>query len=242
MNEESFEAGLSRLERQVALKQAKARGFFTYTDLTAACDQTLTAELLRALTAAATACLALTAALLTTALVVSHAWLPALRLAAVRSSDLALDTIISPSEYRSSPPTFLNNSTVDFTIDALADRLEATERLKCCAEWTRHRGHRAKAPTWNRRAELERMVEPWWSRTSALSWLYWGTLVSPVQRWLERVAEYAELARTSIIEASHDERRCDGHVAREYRASQHCVHQWLNLSKLSALLATVSDR
>lgn len=230
VTEESFEAGLSRLERQVALKQAKARGFFTYTDLTVACDGALAAELLRALTAA---CLTLLATLLTSALVVSHAWLPALRLIASRSTDLAApDAFVPPA----APHTFVNNATVELTIDALADSLVAPERLECCGAWSRRRrGEPARAGSWGSWGS-------WGSRARALTWLYWSTLASPVQRWLERVAQYAELTTTTIISASTlSDDRCYDNAGLKRKSPQRCAH-WLNLSKLSALLVTVSDR
>lgn len=226
VNEESFEAGLSRLERQVALKQARARGFFTYTDLAAACDG---AALGRALAAACLALSAGAAALLASALLAAQAWrLLALTSRGTELSAPALDPIVSPAAPLAF--TFANNATVELTIDALAAEPEAAQRLECCAAWRRQR----ERATWARRGEVERL-DPW-SRTTALGWLPWSALVSPVQRWLGRVAEYAELSRTAVMDAaaaSHD----DGG-----EAAPHCVRQWLNLSKLGALLVTVSDR
>lgn len=231
MSDKSFETGLSRLERAVALRQARARGFFTYTDLAAAsAGGAGAAELLRA---AAAACAALSLgyvtgllALLTSTLVVSHAWLPALQLAA-RSAPLAAP---APA------PLYSGNATLELTVDALtadllvaellSDRIEPSERLRCCAGWARL-AEPYPAPARFDAVEHDRWAEPWRSKTALWNWLYRSSLVDPMQRWLERIDEYAELVRGwSLRGAAVAGAGADG---------------WFDAGGLTAL-AAVSDR
>lgn len=250
MNEKKFETGLSWLERRVALKQAQLRGFFTYGDLAASCGAAPLGELLGALAAScaalALAYLAGLLALLASALLVSQACLPALHhLAATTTTTTTTTDATSPLDTNTTTPglqpdlpvTDIPNSTLDLLLDAdeLPEAPEPSDKIMCCSEWLRHR-ESASAP---RRSWYDSVVvndwKSWWSTTSAFNWLYRSSLVNPMQRWLERVSEYADLFRSElIVETPRHIEQC--------HERQRCVRQWLNLSRLSAWMITVSDR
>ncbi|XP_063822115.1 protein CNPPD1 [Ostrinia nubilalis] len=213
VSEKSFESRLQWLERAVALRQAAARGYFTYADLAAACDAAMLAALARAaaaaaalLAAAAAVLLALAgAALLARAALAAHSGTAA---AARPVATFEANVIASEAAPARPAP---DNDTVELATRVLDDALREPERPACCGAWAR-RG--APPPAAERRAP-----EAWWS--PAVSWLHQNSLVGLVRRWLGRAArrEWA---------------------ARSWGPQPHC--QWLNLSRLGALAAAVSDR
>lgn len=236
VSDKSFEAGLLWLERQVALKQAQLRGFFTYADLAAAADAGLLPPLARGLSLAAAA-LALTyltsfVTLVTSTLLVSHAWLPALHYIATRppvTSLNTLDTNIITNSLQPEPTAYTNNVTLDqSTLDILTEEA-LPESFKCCTKWTKYQGSMVTKRNWYDAIVVYdwKSLEPWWSTTSVLNWLYQSSLVNPMQRWLDKLGEYAELARDLGTEPS---------------CGAGCVRQWLNLSRLGALVGSATDR
>ncbi|KPJ12220.1 Protein CNPPD1 [Papilio machaon] len=242
VNERSFEAGLLWLERQVALRQANLRGFFTYGDLAASCDGALLCEVVGALraacAAAALAYLSGLLTLLTSTLVLSQAWLPALQYAAARGALSALDTNIMPDKSDIAP--FLSNRTLDLVPDSpQVEEPALPDKLKCCTRWLQYHDRTETKNHWhdNVVAYDWKSFETWWSKTPLLNWLYHSSVIGPMQRWLEIVDEYADLFKKKlfIIEGTrHGERCSEDH--------HHCVWQWLNLSKLNMLLASAADR
>ncbi|XP_059061223.1 protein CNPPD1 [Achroia grisella] len=251
VSEKSFETGLLWLERQVALKQALLRGFFTYGDLSATCDMAPVGELLRA---AAGACLALTltymaslATLVTSTLVVSHAWLPTLQYLASRNlATIALNTNIIAPNFKHELLNHIGNSTVDIsTVETLiVEEVIAASTLKCCAKWTKYQEKVEVKKNWYDGMIISdwKTFESWWSKTSVLNWLYQSSLINPLQRWLERINEYADMFKQEVfnVEPSAQIDHCNNYV--QHNSRQRCVRQWLNLSKLSSLVASVSDR
>ncbi|XP_047020838.1 protein CNPPD1 isoform X2 [Helicoverpa zea] len=241
VSDKSFEAGLTWLERQVALKQAQLRGFFTYGDLAAACDAALLPALARSLGAAAAAYVAGLVTFLTSTLVVSQAWLPVLHYVAARASlapltTLAplhlLDTSIITHSLQQELTPYTNNATLDLsTLDILAEE-SVPDSLKCCAKWTKYQDSTTTKRNWYDAIVVYdwKSLEPWWSTTSVLNWLYQSSLVNPMQRWLDKLGQAAELAR----------RECEPSAARA--GGPRCVRAWLNLSRLGALVAASSDR
>ncbi|KAI8435429.1 hypothetical protein MSG28_003736 [Choristoneura fumiferana] len=222
VNEESFESGLSWLERRVALKQAQERGFFTYGDLAAAAGGA------GELAAAGVACAALAAAyvatltaLLASALLAS-CWLPLLQAPAQPTA---------PAHPAGPPPPAapLANLTVELPA------FTSPEPPRCCTDWLRYQATVETERNWHDAAVKEwKSFEPWWSKTAVLTWLYRSSLVDPMQRWLERLDEYADLL---AARAPAGGARCGGEGG-----APRCVRQWLNLSKLGALAVSVSDR
>lgn len=235
VSEKSFEAGLLWLERQVALKQAQLRGFFTYADLAATCDGALLSDLM---TSVSTAWLTLTlgyvtslVTFVTSTLVVSHVWLPSLHyVIASRPATNALDTNIITNNYQ--PELYISNGSLDQTVDMLEDFV--TDKIICCSEWTRHKERTAIKKSWYDTVLVyEWKFEPWWSKTLH-NWLYQSSLINPMQRWLEKINEYADVVKREFC--------VSGNCARKDDSSQKCVQQWLNLSKLGMLAASMSDR
>ncbi|KAL0893479.1 hypothetical protein ABMA27_013680 [Loxostege sticticalis] len=238
VSERSFEARLQWLEREVALREAQRRGYFTYGDLAAACDAALLAELSRVAAAAAAALaaavLALTAVVAATlattlaarAALLAHTASPA---RPVATFDANIITTDGPTPDRLLP----DNSTLELlAARVLEDALRSAARPPCCATWARRR---AQAEPGRARPAGEpgegRAPEPWWAPTSPLEWLYRSALL-PVRRWLERAQEAAGARRA-----------WDACGAGAGGALQpRCVRQWLNLSKLGALAVSVSDR
>ncbi|KAM3961752.1 protein CNPPD1 [Aphomia sociella] len=252
VSDKSFETGLLWLERQVALKQAQLRGFFTYSDLSVTCDMAPVGELVRSATAA---CLALTltylaslATFVTSTLVVSHAWLPTLQYLASRNlATSAISTNVITHNFQPEIIHHVGNSTdISAAETLIAEEVIATGTLKCCARWTKYQE--------NENVEVKKnwydgiviydwkSFEPWWSKTSVLNWLYQSSLINPMQRWLEKMNEYADILKRDLVDVEQTRRseQCTDYV--KHNARQHCVRQWLNLSKLSALAASVSDR
>lgn len=250
VSDKSFEAGLLWLERQVALKQAQLRGFFTYADLAAAADVDLLPPLARGLGAAAAA-LALAyltsfVTLLTSTLLVSHAWLPALQYVASRppltpvsslSSLNELSTNIITNSLQPELTPYTNNATLDqSTIDILTEE-SVPDNFKCCTKWTKYQDSTSNKRNWYDAIVVYdwKSLEPWWSTTSVLNWLYQSSLVNPMQRWLDKLGSYAELVAREAGGGSTE-------LCAAGLAGGRCVRQWLNLSKLGALVGTVSDR
>ncbi|XP_052752554.1 protein CNPPD1 [Galleria mellonella] len=250
VSEKSFETGLLWLERQVALKQAQLRGFFTYTDLSATCELAAVSELLRAAAACVALSLAYLASLATclaSALVVSRAWLPMLQyLASKNLATSAVNTnIITSHGFQHEILNHVGNSTMDISEveNLIAEEVIAASTLKCCSSWTKYHEKVYIKKNWYDGfvAYDWKSFEPWWSRTSVLNWLYQSSLVNPMQRWLEKMNEYADMLKPKLIDVdlTRQAGRCNRY---KLDARQQCLRQWLNFSKLSALVVSVSDR
>lgn len=234
MNERSFEAGLLWLERQVALRQAGLRGFFTYSDLAASCDCALLREVAGALRAACAGYLSGLLTVLASTLVLSQAWLPALQYAAARGALSALDTNVMTQQPDIAP---FNNRTLDPAPESPPAEPALPDKLKCCTRWLQYQDRTDTKNHWqdNNNAYDWKSFETWWSKTPLLNWLYHSSVIGPMQRWLEIVDEYADLFKKKLYsnEGTRYGERCGDH---------HCVRQWLNLSKLNMLLASAADR
>ncbi|KAJ2952422.1 hypothetical protein O0L34_g6726 [Tuta absoluta] len=247
VNEKHFEKGLQWLERRVALKQAQLRGFFTYGDLAAASDGAQIATALReaaeASVAAAASYVASLLALVTSALVVSATCLPAQHLLAALSTTTTRSAVsLAPARQHAFPPPltptqYIPNST-DLLDDLVERALSSRSAPACCQSWQRYTQETADKRSW---FDGVVVYEPWWSRASGLAWLYRSSLVSPLQRWLDKIEEYADLLKRQLY--SEPVTRCGYHEARGVDGAERtCVRQRLNLSKLGALLVSVSDR
>ncbi|KAJ0180218.1 hypothetical protein K1T71_003622 [Dendrolimus kikuchii] len=238
VSEKSFEVGLLWLERQVALKQAQLRGFFTYTDLIATCDGALLTDFVTSVSAA---WLSLTLGyvsslmtLLTSALVVSHTWLPTLHFIASRTALTTadpLDTSIIKHNYE--PELYVNNATLEHTVDLLEEVL--TDKVLCCSKWSQYKESVTTKKSWYDTVLVyDWKFEPWWSKT-VHNWLYQSSLINPMQRWLEKINEYADIVKREFgLNENYSGYKRD--------TSHKCVRQWLNLSKLSMFAASMSDR
>lgn len=238
VSDKSFEEGLLWLERQVALRQAQLRGFFTYTDLAAACNAALLGDAVRAAAAAAAASAAGLLALVASALVVSQACLPPLRPSHPLSA--ALDTTTFDHNYQNELPINLSNATVDIQTYTLSDD-SVTNNLRCCTKWLKYQEESEPKKTWyDGVITYDWKFEPWWSRTSVLNWLYQSSLINPMQRWLEKMNQYIDFIKKDMgyMKGSSVE-KCNGY---NRLGERQCVRQWLNLSKLSVFVASVSDR
>lgn len=232
VSDESFEAGLAWLERQVALKQAQLRGFFTYGDLAASCADVGLSRLLHGATRAClAACLAYTsglAALLASALVVSHAWLPALQLLAARAA-APLNDDLRTSDCR--PDLYTNNATLEHPVELLAEHLTEASLVTCCSKWTQYRETESLKRNWHDPVTLQGWkFELFCSTISVFNWPYQSSLVNPVQRWLEKMNEYADFIKHRFL---YPESEPDGRRG---------VRQCLNFSRLSSWAASSSDR
>ncbi|XP_061711740.1 protein CNPPD1 [Cydia pomonella] len=194
VNNESFESGLSWLESQVALKQAKERGFFTYSDLAAAGGDAGVAVVG---TAAAALALAYVAALAASAWLVSCA-LPLLQPARLPAAH--------------TPAPGLNAS------------LPFPDPPRCCTSWLNYHSTVNTPPVYP--IDLQ---QPWFNIKTDFTW-YRSSLVDPLQKWLEKLDEYAD-------EYIFKSKRCSYEPA----AHPRCVRQWLDLSKLGGLVV-ISDR
>ncbi|KAG6462908.1 protein CNPPD1 [Manduca sexta] len=232
VSDKSFEAGLEWLERQVALRQARLRGFFTYSDLAAASDAAGLADLAAAVSRT---WLALTAgylvsvvAFLTSTLLMSHAWLPALQLVTSRTTT-ALQTHVLTQDHQ---PKLFVNTTIDPATEQLLEDTLAISAIKCCSKWTQYQEATTTKRSWNDAVIVQEWkLEPWWSRTSVLNWLYQSSLINPMQRWLDKLNQYADLFRGEVMKNSSGEQVCG------VRGRCH----WPQLGRLS-VLAAVSDR
>ncbi|CAG9095353.1 unnamed protein product [Plutella xylostella] len=254
VSEDEFQERLRWLERQVALKQAQLRGFFTYTDLAATCEPALLAELVRAVSST---CLALTLsyvsslmAFVTSTLVISQAWLPTLQyVAATRSASLTtVDSSVISSNMNAELPVF-HNATTDTSDEDVLEEPALSDALRCCTRWLRYQETTAPRK-WYETVVISdlKLYESWWSETSVLNWLYQSSLINPMQRWLEKINEYGalisnELGSYGLLNSVEKAKGIDqcyeyGHSG----GSRRCVSTWLNLSRLSALMATAADR
>ncbi|CAK1582378.1 unnamed protein product [Parnassius mnemosyne] len=249
VNEKSFEAGLLWLERQVALRQANLRGFFTYTDLAATCDGALLSELVRSFSAVCAAAtlsyLTSLITLFTSTLVISQAWLPLLQYIAARGALSAIDTNIMAENIKPELTSCVTNTTVDLLSDIiLTEESSAPDIPRCCTKWLQYQDRMDTKKSWydNVVAYDWKSFEPWWSKTPILNWLYHSSLINPMQRWLEKVDEYADLFKKKLFSVGSSK---PGVYCHEYRRSdekQQCIRQWLNLSRFSVLMASISDR
>ncbi|XP_026742590.1 protein CNPPD1 isoform X2 [Trichoplusia ni] len=222
VSDKTFEAGLSWLERRVALKQARLRGFFTYGDLAAASEARLLAALARGL-GAACAALALAyvtslLALLAPALLLAPASSPASSTPAGLAPLDTLHTDIITHNLLPEPNLYTNNATVDLSSLDLPEEQTIPDSFKCCTKWTTYQDSMAAKRNWYDAIVIYdwKSFEPWWSKTSVLVWLYQSSLVNPMQRWLDKLASYSELA------GGWRGAGCGG-----------CLRPGLNLSKLS---------
>lgn len=232
----------------MALKQAALRGFFTYSDLQASGDGTVLAETLRALAASCTLAalgyLASLLALLTSTLVITHVCLPQLqRLSAPVTNPAPALHYVAPLTVEPSqmlvPPSVANSSLDLLPLWQAPD----ADPVRCCTQWLKYRENAAKK-TWSDSVVVYdwKTFEPWWSRTSVLNWLYQSSLVTPMQRWLEKINEYADLLKKALDAESLQAVKCEDYDKVNDASEQRCVRQWLNLSKLSALVVSISDR
>lgn len=228
----------------MALRQANLRGFFTYSDLAASCDVALLSVVARAVSAACAAAalsyLASLVTLLASTLVMSQAWLPTLP---------AADTnIMTQHNHSMNPAPYLANTTLDHLPDLPSAHTEepVLEKPKCCSKWQQYH-HQDRVQTKKNWYDTVvaydwKSFEPWWCRTPLLNWLYHNSLIDPMQRWLERFDEYTSLFRKKLfnVGSAKPTLRCHEYVNGDEK--QQCVRQWLNLSKLSVLMASISDR
>lgn len=242
VSDESFEAGLLWLERQVALKQAQLRGFFTYSDLAASSDAALLGDLIVSVSTACAGYVTGLVTFLTSTLMLSHAWIPVLQYMAATSSLTTLNTDVITHSLQPDLTAYLNNATMDTSLDILDEDESIQESLKCCTEWTKYQDRAKPKQNWYDTIVVYdwKTLEPWWSTTSILNWLYQRSLVNPMQRWLEKMNEYTDLFNREFVIGSVDKSQCDGSMSGE--VGQRCVRQWLNLSKLGALVVSVADR
>ncbi|KAI5634493.1 protein CNPPD1 isoform X1 [Phthorimaea operculella] len=252
VNEKHFEKGLQWLERRVALKQARLRGFFTYSDLAAASDGAQLANALKeaaeASVAAAASYVASLFALVTSALVVSATCLPAQHLLAALSARSGVS--LAPAQDHTFPPPltptqYIPNST-ELLDDLLAQTLssDALTAPACCRGWQRYREETVEKRNWFDGVVVYdwKSFEPWWSRTSVLNWLYQSSLVNPMQRWREKIDEYADLLKRELYSEPVN-KKCGYYEEGLFGSAQPtCIRSRLNLSKLGALLVSVSDR
>ncbi|XP_060810905.1 protein CNPPD1 [Amyelois transitella] len=238
VSEKSFESGLAWLEKQVALRQGRARGFFTYGDLVSGGGALGAAarELARACArlAARYVCLA-------SALLAAHACLPALQPAARPAPGSALWHAPQPPL---PAPLAVDNATLEAaTLDVLLEMESRAGPLKCCTKWTQYHDTIVTKKSWHDTVVIYdwKASEPWWS-TSVLNWLYQSSLINPMQRWLEKMTQYVDIVKRELVmvESSNHEGSCNEYV--KHNVPQYCVRQWLNLSKLSLLVSSVSDR
>lgn len=250
VGEQHFENGLRWLERRVALKQAALHGFFTYSDLLASGDGALLAEALRALAAScalvALGYLASLLTLLTSTLVISQACLPQLQSLSAPATDPAPPALdyVAPLAVELSQ-LHLPPSVANYSLDPLVELLQApdSDHLRCCTQWLKYHENTAKK-AWSDSVVVYdwKTFEPWWSRTSVLNWLYQSSLVNPMQRWLEKINEYADLLKKALDAEPSQAVKCEDYDQEKDASEQKCVRQWLNLSKLSALVVSISDR
>lgn len=245
VSEQSFSKGLTWLERQVALRQARQRGFFTYGDLAAACDA---AALVGAARGATAACLGVALgyvagllALVASALVASQTCLPT-QSPALRNTTGTLEahpTTYSPSDI--TPP--LSNTTVDLQTYTLPEESTLTFDLRSCDEWVRYEKESIPKKTWYDGIVMYdlKSLEPWWSKTSVMNWLYQSSLINPMQRWLDKLNQYIYFFKKEMDcgKAYISSDQCNS--CPEF-GERRCVRQWLNLSKLSVFVASMSDR
>ncbi|VVC98580.1 unnamed protein product [Leptidea sinapis] len=240
VSEKSFDYGLCWLERQVALRQAQQRGFFTYSDLAASSHGRLLADTLGSVSGA---CVALALSYLTSfltvvtsTLLISHAWLPMLHYMAARGTHLTtLDTELTTNIHQG---VLVNNSTIDLLTDILAEQT-VTDSITCCQKWQKYQDQMETKKNWNDGVVVNdwKLFETWWSKTSVLNWLYQSSLINPMQRWLEKINEYMDLVRSSLMDEDKsymEQCHVDGR--------RNCIRQRLNLSKLSFFTTSVSDR
>lgn len=243
VSDKSFEEGLLWLERQVALRQAQLRGFFTYTDLVASYNTVLVSDVVKSVSAACVAAaLSYVAGLLTlvtSTLVISQTWLPTLQYIAAKGSvSTAIDTTLSHN-YQNELTTNLSNATVETQLYTSEESV--INNLRCCDKWTKYQEVIEPKRTWyDCVITYDWTFEPWWSKTSVLNWLYQSSLINPMQRWLEKMNQYIEFFNKEIgYMSSKSMEKCNSYGK---MSDRHCVRQWLNLSKVSIFVASVSDR
>uniref|UniRef100_S4P4Y7 Protein CNPPD1 n=1 Tax=Pararge aegeria TaxID=116150 RepID=S4P4Y7_9NEOP len=231
VSDKSFESGLLWLERQVALKQAQSRGFFTYSDLAATCDATLAAAIARD----AILGLSTILALLTSAVVL---------LLAHGVAKTTLSTNISPaSPLRTTQiiPNLSNGSVETQTYDTVYGLNEDSvpTNFECCNQWLKYQETIETKRNWFDAVVLYdwKSFEPWWSKTSVMNWLYQSSLITPMQRWLEKNNLYAE-----VFKKDHNPQQILGCDSNSRFSERRCVRQSLNLSKLNVFMASISDR
>lgn len=243
VSDKSFEEGLLWLERQVALRQAHLRGFFTYTDLVASYNTVLVSDVVKSVSAAcAAAALSYVAGLLTlvtSTLVISQTWLPTLQYIVARGSvSTAIDSSLN-HKYQNELTTNLSNATVETQLYTSEESV--INNLRCCEKWSKYQELIEPKRTWHDCViTYDWTFEPWWSKTSVLNWLYQSSLINPMQRWLEKMNQYIEFFNKEVAYmSSKSMEKCNSYGR---MSDSHCVRQWLNLSKVSVFVASVSDR
>lgn len=237
VSDHAFEAGLLWLERQVALRQAQWRGFFTYTDLAATCDAALVAAIAKEAILGLGAILAL----LTSTVVLLLAHSVAKTALPTDMADVTAPSLVNTVEIT---PSLSNTTAETQTYDGLYgfNNEQLPTSLECCDQWVKYHGSIESKRNWFDAIVLYdwKSFEPWWSKTSVMNWLYQSSLITPMQRWLEKINLYAEFFKQEDIDPRRAE-QCES-TGRGRLSDSRCVRQWLNLSKLGMFVASVSDR
>ncbi|XP_045514905.1 protein CNPPD1 isoform X1 [Pieris brassicae] len=247
INEKTFEIGLLWLERQVAMKQALMRGFFTYTDLSVTCNKTLMNELMKSVCCA---CFTLTLSylssfltLVTSTLVVSNVWLPSLEVVATRGS-IATDISshsISTSDMYLQPQLF--NTTLAQIAEIIVEENVDSQFIKCCVNWQKYhdKNENKKNWYWGVVAYDFKSFQTWWSKTSILNWLYQSSLINPIQRWLEKINKYADFIKDNLDSERKSKKQCKD-TFMKVSDKGYCFQKRLNYSKLNIFTTSMSDR
>ncbi|XP_022124375.1 uncharacterized protein LOC110999568 isoform X2 [Pieris rapae] len=246
INEKTFKSGLLWLERQVAMKQALMRGFFTYTDLSVTCNKTLMNELIKSICCAcftiAFSYLSSFITLVTSTLVVSNVWLPTLEAIAARGS---IATDISHSIYTRNmylQPQLLNTTLAQIPEIIVEENVDS-QFIKCCVNWQKYQDQSETKKNWYRGVVTYdfKSFQTWWSKTSVLNWLYQSSLINPIQRWLEKIYKYADFIKDNLESEQKSRKQCKD-TFMKVSDKGFCFQERLNYSKLNIFTTSMSDR
>lgn len=225
----------------MALRQSRQRGYFTYTDLRIASEYLSPAALAEMLTSLSAATLVLAIGYATTIVTI------------LTSALLVSQSLTSTPSQVSKPSSLQLNTTnmqlynpVNLTLEEIikSDILEEdlNEKVKCCTKWLTYQEECEPRKIWSEEVVMDNWMtfESWWSKTSVLNWLYQSSLINPMQRWLEKLDDIGQLVKSTIENKEYIQNKAE--KCGNDKMSVYCMKQWVNLSKLSALVVSVSDR
>lgn len=234
VSKQSFEERLQWLEKEVAIRQARERGFFTYTDLRVISEQMPTGNLGEMLTTLSAATVALAAGytatlvtLLASTLLVTQTWL-------IPST---AQISMQPRSMGDVPMSGLVNTTLEEMLksDDMLDEV-TTDQVLRCTKWLKYEDKTMRRNDWIMDVVINdwMLFESWWCKTSVLNWLYQSSLINPMQRWLQKLNDISGLVKADM--ASKTPAKC---TKQEHHTKEHCLR--LNLSKLTSIVISVAE-
>lgn len=265
ISEQAFDNGLSWLEKQVAMKQANQRGWFTYTDIVAASGNLGISDVVKSLTFV---CVSLSlsyltslAALFTSTLLVTNSLLPILSqnispISTVPTSVTDVNATLNDTQTFVHPDDSDNLLNHQIILNYVEANKSEVERPTCCPNWDRYysgfyKKHNKKY--WSEVSyenDVENAQVFWWSTTSITNWLYQTSLITPLQKWLDKISELqsyfnTSLGNSSTLNEEYPVSYCQRKTSQvgyrmDYSNKDYVCTNWLTLEKRNTF--HISDR